>query len=59
MALGFYAFSIIYRYPKNNKYLYIAALILGFATTLKIIVGVYLIAGMMLVNFIYIKNMAN
>ena len=56
MALGFYAFSIIYRYPKNNKYLYIAALILGFATTLKIIVGIYLIAGIMLVNFIYIKN---
>lgn len=56
MALGFYAFSIIYRYPKNNKYLYIAALILGFATTLKVIVGIYLIAGMMLVNFNYIKN---
>ena len=56
MALGFYAFSIIYRYPKNNKYLYIAALILGFATTLKVIVGIYLIAGMMLLNFTYIKN---
>ncbi len=56
MALAFYGFSIIYKYSKNKKYLYLGALILGFATTLKAITGIYLIAGIMLVNFSYIKN---
>ena len=55
-ALAFYGFSIIYKYPKKNNYLYLAVLILGFATTLKPIVGIYLTAGVTLVNFTYIKN---
>ena len=56
VALAFYGFSIIYKYPKNNNYLYFAAIILGFATSLKVLTGIYLIAGMMLVKFSYIKK---
>ena len=55
MSLAFYGFSIIYKYQINNKYLCYAAIIIGLATTLKPITGIYLIAGLVLFRFSYSK----
>ena len=55
MALAFYGLSIIYKYQISNKHLYSAAIIIGFATTLKPITGIYLIAGLILFKFKYFK----
>ena len=61
MAIGLYGFSIFYKY-ENEKRVYtlldllIPSFLLGFATTMKPIVGIYLIASICIMQFRYKYN---
>jgi hypothetical protein len=60
MSLGLYGFSIFYKYEHENKLnnlvnIFLPSFIMGFATALKPIVGIYLIASVCIMQFDYNK----
>ena len=62
MSLGLYGFSIFYKYEHENKLnnlvnLFLPSFIIGFATALKHIVGIYLIASVCVMQFDYNKGL--
>ena len=55
-ALAFYGFTLILKYLKNSKKIYLGFFLIGFATAMKVITGIYFIASILIFNIKNIKN---
>lgn len=56
MSLAFFGFSLFYRFRENYKLIYLGAIILGIATSFKIITGIYFISSILLFSITEIKK---
>ena len=60
MAIAFYGFSTVIRYTENSKLFYFGAFLIGLATAMKVLTGIYFIASLLLINLKnYKKNIFN